>query len=203
MMRSRMRDRQSRTIIVRAAIEPDAPTIASVHLASWLATYRGICADTFLDSLTAKTFEGYHRPRLQMSPEQARPSPFLVACDRARSDEIIGFARCGPTRAKSPVGDELPPDVAQRFSAELYAIYVHPERFGRGAGRAMFDAVVRELGALDHKTMCVWVLSQNAGARRFYERMGGTVAGEANITLDARAYSQVAYGWDRIVSKNG
>lgn len=186
------------SILVRPAVESDVARIADVHLASWLATYRGICSDTFLDSLTAKTFEGYHRPRLQMPPEQARSSPFLVACDRARSNEIIGFARCGSTRPKSPTGDALPSDVAQRFSAELYAIYVHPERFGRGAGRAMLDAVVHELGTLGHKTMCVWVLTENRRARAFYERMGATLAGEANITLDGRAYPQVAYGWDRL-----
>jgi len=185
-----------RPMLVRAATASDAPSIAALHLASWLATYRGICADEFLDSLTAEQFEGYHRPRLQASPEEAAKAPFIVACDSQDQSTIVGFARGGPTRSKSPTGDPLPAEVIERFSAELYAIYVHPDHLGRGVGRLMFNAAARELRSLGHASLCVWVLSANARARRFYERMGGKLAGESQFTLQGASYPEVAYGWD-------
>ena len=190
-----MRDSPAQPAI-RAATASDARAIAELHLTSWLATYRGICADAFLDSLTAEQFESYHRPRLQAPPEEAAKSPFLVACDSRDRASIIGFARCGPMRRTSPTGDALPAQVVERFSSELYAIYVHPDRLGRGFGRLMFDASARELQLLGHKNLCVWVLSENVGARRFYERMGGKPAGESRITLQGTSYPEIAYGWD-------
>src|ERR671927_506462 len=54
---------------------------------------------------------------------------------------------------------------------ELYALYVAPERWNTGAGRALIAAAERELagGCPD---MRLFVLEENHRARRFYERAG-------------------------------
>jgi GNAT superfamily N-acetyltransferase len=129
------------------------------------------------------------------------PSNCSRAITRTDAHTIIGFARGGPMRTASPTGDAIPAQLAQRFSAELYAIYVHPASLGRGAGRALWDESLDRLRAIGHGNLCVWVLRDNAPARRFYERKGGVPVGQSSITLAGESYEEVAYGWHDITSR--
>ncbi|MGH7134058.1 MAG: GNAT family N-acetyltransferase [Phycisphaerales bacterium] len=183
---------------LRPATASHIPALARVHLASWLAAYRGVMADASLDALTPAVFEGYHRARFSAEPPHASDpaQPFLVATDDA--GDIVAFARGGPTRDKSPTGDPLPDGFAQRWSAELYAIYVHPDHMNRGHGRILFGAIAQALAARDHKNLCLWVLTHNRSGRNFYDRCQGQLAGESTITIDGKPYPQVAYSWDNI-----
>ncbi|GAB2959584.1 GNAT family N-acetyltransferase [Micromonospora polyrhachis] len=63
----------------------------------------------------------------------ARHLPFLIA--RA-GDEIVGFAYAAPWRVKP----------AYRYSVED-TIYLAPDRTGRGTGRALLDALLRQCAA--------------------------------------------------------
>ncbi|GGW93770.1 hypothetical protein GCM10010383_24140 [Streptomyces lomondensis] len=58
------------------------------------------------------------------------------------------------------------------MDAELYALYVHPEQVGRGAGRALLAESVARCSAAGHGRVLLWVLKENDRARRFYERTG-------------------------------
>lgn len=180
---------------LRPATATDIPALARIHLASWLAAYRGVMADASLDALTPATFEGYHRTRFAAEPPHAADpaQPFLVATDDTGA--IVAFARGGPTRDKSPTGDPLPEGFTQRWSAELYAIYVHPDHMHRGRGRTLIAAIAQALAALGHKNLCLWVLAGNRSGRGFYDRCQGQLTGESNITIDGKAYPQVAYTW--------
>lgn len=60
---------------------------------------------------------------------------------------------------------------------ELYALYVHPDWWGSGAGQLLMDRAV-ELLAETCEVATLTVLAGNARARRFYERNGWTLAGE-------------------------
>ena len=54
---------------------------------------------------------------------------------------------------------------------ELFAIYVDPEAWGRGAGRALMDTALASLR--EHFDEAVlWVLEDNPRTRRFYELAG-------------------------------
>jgi hypothetical protein len=44
----------------------------------------------------------------------------------------------------------------------------------------------------------LWVLADNHGARRFYERIGGRVIRERSLTIFEVVVSECAYGWDDI-----
>ena len=178
--------------VLREPSAADVAALAEVHWASWENAYRGVCDDAWLDSLTRQTFEAYHRPLLTAAAlDPARP--FVVA---TRGERVVGFARGGPTRATTPTGDPLPDGFADRWSAELYAIYVHPSEQGRGAGRTLFDHLVFALHERGHGSMCLWVLSGNTASRRFYEHRGGVLLPDvAPITLGNRRYDQSAYGW--------
>ena len=185
--------------ILRVPTQHDVVALAEVHLSAWLDAYRDICPRAWLDSLTRQTFEAYHRPRLTPSPDTRvvpdPAEPFVVACHRTMPQRVIGFARGGATRAKTPTDDPLPPHLIAPFSAELYAIYVHPSHQHRGAGQALFHGCVIKLRELGHRNLCVWVLNENTRARRFYEKLGGQAAGNAPINLGGQHYEQTMYGW--------
>lgn len=78
---------------------------------------------------------------------------------------VVGFASFGADREDASVG-------------ELYAIYVLPEKWGGGAGRAIMADVLTELREAGFGTAVLWVLEDNPRARAFYEREGWALDGE-------------------------
>jgi ribosomal protein S18 acetylase RimI-like enzyme len=57
-------------------------------------------------------------------------------------------------------------------AAELYTLYVTPDHWSTGAGRALMDRVLTEVRAEGYPRVILWVLRDNRRARRFYERAG-------------------------------
>lgn len=86
----------------------------------------------------------------------------LVATDDGR---VVGFATFGPAR----------PEDAR--VGELYAIYVDPDRWGAGYGRALIAAAERGLREAGYAQAVLWVLASNARSRRFYEIAGWAADG--------------------------
>jgi ribosomal protein S18 acetylase RimI-like enzyme len=161
---------------VRPAQVADAPAIAGVHVESWRSTYRGLLPDAFLDSLDQATYsERWARILAEGS------SRVYVA---SGGDEVVGFASGGRERAGEA-----------GYAGELYAIYVLREAQGRGHGRRLVEAVVGGLRELRLPDMIVWVLRDNAGARAFYERLGGVYVREQPITIGSALLQEVSYGW--------
>jgi GNAT superfamily N-acetyltransferase len=54
----------------------------------------------------------------------------------------------------------------------LDGLYVRPEWWSRGVGRALHDEVLARQRAAGSTTCNLWVLEHNDRARRFYERLG-------------------------------
>ena len=71
---------------------------------------------------------------------------------------VLGFASIGPSRDEHGVG-------------ELYAIYVDPDEWSQGAGRALIERA-EECLAEEFAEATLWVLEDNPRARRFYEAAG-------------------------------
>jgi len=84
----------------------------------------------------------------------------------------VGFAVTGPSEDA---------DAGER-TAELYAIYLDPERLGTGTGRRLLEHAVEDLRSRGFRTATLWVLETNERARCFYEAAGwahdGTVTSE-------------------------
>jgi ribosomal protein S18 acetylase RimI-like enzyme len=55
---------------------------------------------------------------------------------------------------------------------EVYALYVHPAVRRTGVGGALLRHGVAELTAAGRTPVVLWVLTDNAPARRFYQRAG-------------------------------
>jgi ribosomal protein S18 acetylase RimI-like enzyme len=165
--------------LVRTAELDDAAAIARVHVESWRSTYRGVLPDDFLDSLNAPRYA--ERWRRSLEDEGTR---VYVAED---GHEVVAFASCGRERA----GEDA-------YRGELYAIYVLQGAQRRGHGKSLVRAAVGGLRELDLHDMIVWVLRENAGARKFYERLGGVYLRTQPITIGSALFDEVSYAWSSL-----
>lgn len=172
---------------IRPAVPDDARAIATVHVRSWQAAYRGQLPDEYLDSLSIDEREAMWRSGVSATdPAQG----CLIA---EESGEVVGFAAFGPARAdhgRVPEG-----------TGEIYAIYVSPEAFGTGVGRELLQAATGELRGAGYAFAILWVLESNRRARRFYE-IGGWAADGITSTerIDGLNHPIVRYRvdlWER------
>jgi L-amino acid N-acyltransferase YncA len=162
-------------IAIRAAKPSDAPAIGRVHVESWRETYRGVLPERLLDSLSAVV-------RAAMWQEALAPPISLVVAE-LESGDLVGFAGGGRR------GDTPP------YDAEVYAIYLLAPARHRGWGRRLMAALAAALHARQFRSLCLWVLRENADARRFYERLGGEVVGVRTEADGELTFDEVAYGW--------
>ena len=153
-------------MIVRSAIPTDAEAIATVHVRSWQAGYRGLMADELLDGLSAA--ERVPRWRDAVAGH-AEPGLLLVA---EHGTGVAGFcAVAEPSR-----DEDADPDVA-----EIGAIYVDPDHWRVGVGAALMEAALEHLGSGDWREVTLWVLEDNDAAIAFYERFGFAPDGAENF----------------------
>ncbi len=155
-------------ISIRRATPADSRAIAEIGAESWQAAYRQIVPADFLAGLNVAAREVAWRARLESEDDDGAPSWVATQGERA-----IGFAASGPPR------DEDVPEPA----AEIYAIYVRPDTWRRGAGRALLEAATQEWLGRGARTLALWVLEANENGRAFYEAMGWRPDG-ARQTLD-------------------
>ncbi|WP_329057576.1 GNAT family N-acetyltransferase [Amycolatopsis sp. NBC_01480] len=143
------------TPVVRPATAADAAQIAAVHVGSWQAAYDGLLPAEFLAGLSLPARERSWVERLS-APDSGQ-TVLVVLLDGA----VAGFAAVCPSR-----DEDATPE-----TGELTSIYLLPDHWGRGAGRALHERVVATLAAT-FTTATLWVLSTNTRARLFYERAG-------------------------------
>jgi L-amino acid N-acyltransferase YncA len=145
-------------LIVRRAVVGDAEGIARVHTRSWQSAYRGIFSDDYLDALSwEKRFEMWSG---RLSSTEPPTNSLFVATNHENT--VTGFATIGPVR------DE---DLISRNFFELYAIYVDPDSWSRGVGKALLDAVMSSVPS-GVPGVIPWVLTDNDRGRRFYKSQG-------------------------------
>jgi ribosomal protein S18 acetylase RimI-like enzyme len=148
---------------VREAAPADAVGIARVHARTWQSAYGHIFPVERLDALTAAEDRRAQHWRETIAGGRARTHN-LVADDDAA---VVGFASFGPAR-----GDD--------GTAELYAIYVHPEAWGKGVGRALMTESLERMRQDGFAEAVLWVLEDNPRTRRFYELAGWSFDGVAH-----------------------
>ncbi len=152
-------------IIVRQAQRQDALGIATVHVLSWQNTYRGLMPDEMLDTLTIEARSKRWKEMLEKPTEE---TTVIVA---EKENKIIGWASFGKNR------DD---DLDSNFG-ELWAIYVHPDSLGIGAGSLLMDFALKELQKQQFKKVTLWVLTTNIKTRNWYEKKGWINEGSTKI----------------------
>lgn len=65
--------------------------------------------------------------------------------------------------------------------AEMPTLYVHPEGWRQGHGRALCAAGVRRAREKSFQSLTLWVLERNTHARHFYSAVGFTLDGARKV----------------------
>lgn len=152
--------------VVRHARPEDAAGIARAHVRGWQVGYRGLLPDAVLDDLSEAERTVSWRERLTHPDAGGATTRVAVA-----GDQVLGFSCVGPSRD---------PDAAPG-TGELWALYVEPDRWRCGVGRALDTAAADDLAGAGAVRATLWVLSSNARARAFYERQGWRVDGATRL----------------------
>lgn len=153
--------------LIRRAVPQDAEAIAAVHIQTWQVAYRGQLPDHYLNHLSLELERRAETWRTEISTPRSPKHEVWVANAEAR---LHGFVALGPAR-------DLDPNV----TGEVYAIYVHPNRWGQGVGRALFTHAASRLASFGYRAAILWVLESNIGAHRFYETAGWAVDGRTKV----------------------
>jgi ribosomal protein S18 acetylase RimI-like enzyme len=142
------------TTNIRIAEEADAHAIATIHVASWQKIYQGHIPDTILKNLSINEREQKWRELINNHVK------ILII---ERNNLAVGFASIGPSRDT---------DSDPTKCGEISAIYFHPDFWRQGLGRKLCNKAFSELEEMGFSEVTVWVLKDNALARRFYESIG-------------------------------
>lgn len=174
-------------MLIRRATPGDVTALATVHVRSWQAAYRGLMPDEVLDGLSVERRAGMWRAILQSG---LAGHVLLVAEGEGEGegpdgDALCGFVHVGPAR-DADLGPE---------SAELASLYLQPEVWGRGAGRALMAGAVDAMRDVGYASAVLWVLVTNEPARRFYEIAGWSCDGTEKSELFGPAtLTETRYG---------
>lgn len=158
---------------IRTGGRQDTAEIARVHLATRRATYRGLLPDDVLGAMTPDSVENWWREYLQRVPQ---PNTLLVA-DADGTAQGFAFLQQAGGRG------------------EIFAIHVHPQAQGQGVGRLLMRHALDVLGSWGCDRAVLWVLADNHGAQRFYDRLGWTlVPGGVRVeSIDGARVKEVSY----------
>jgi GNAT superfamily N-acetyltransferase len=152
---------------LRAGLPSDADAITDVQVASWRAGYAHVFPQSVL---YADDFDSSRRTFWKSWRFGAGHRVAVVTEQPDDRERVIGFCSYGPERER-----------ARGFTGrgEVWAFYVHPDRWGRGAAIELMEHVEDRLRAEGFVTAVLWVLDDNPRARRFYERQGWVATGIA------------------------
>jgi L-amino acid N-acyltransferase YncA len=164
---------------LRRATSADANGIAEVNARGWLESYDGLVPASLLSTV---------RPRPdRWAAQLAAPEGWLRAFVAEEDGVVVGFSACCPQRTVQ-LAD-------QGYGGEVAAIYLLCSVQRRGLGRSLFLSAAAELEGSGLRGLAVWTLRTNLGARRFYESLGGVLAGERQDVRGDVVLDEVAYGW--------
>lgn len=140
--------------ITRASLQ-DAATLGTIHAQGWHAAYKGIATDAFLADFTPQRRTAYFERKLLTTQNEH----YLLHW----ADEPVGMMAIGPA------GDG---DATGVRCGEIHALYILPEHHGKGIGKAAMNFAITRMHALGFGDIVLYVISDNARARRFYDRAG-------------------------------
>jgi ribosomal protein S18 acetylase RimI-like enzyme len=140
--------------MIRLAVQSDVDAIARVHVTTWQSAYRGHMPDAHLDSLDPSRRAAMWSKALQQ--------PATVVLVAIAGDRLVGFCSLMPSRDED----------ATTAIAEIVAIYVDPTFSRSGFGSSLVKGVVEAARSRSFTELTLWVLTDNAPARHFYEARG-------------------------------
>lgn len=107
------------------------------------------------------------------------------------ADTSVAFVAEVDGRPVGGVIADLAPEA--RGFGNLRHLYVEPDVWGIGVGRALHDDAVDWCGDAGVASMDLWVLEENARARAMYERWGWLVDPDERLVHDGLDVAELRY----------
>jgi GNAT superfamily N-acetyltransferase len=145
-------DCQTPVVVVRPARRGEENEVARVHVRSWQAGYHGLLPGSYLDRLRPED----RATRYSFGDTDSDGPYTIVAAD---DSDIRGFASIGSAPG-------------ERGTGELLALYVDPDWWGHGIGRALIREARRLLAEQGCIEAILWLLVGNDRGERFYRADG-------------------------------
>ncbi|SMO56230.1 GNAT family N-acetyltransferase [Solitalea koreensis] len=139
----------------------DIPIIMDLAERSWKVTYKDIISAEQIEYMFNNSYS--YDPLKNQMAEQGHT--FLIAYEEENPVGFASFSLIGKTTFK------------------LHKLYVVPETQGKGIGRYLVEAVIREVKRLGASILELNVNRYNAKAKAFYDRIGFEVYKEVDIPL--------------------
>jgi len=144
--------------MIRKAIKEDSYNIAKLIVSGWQTAYKGLIADSFLNTLSAEAMAPNWERNILSQDEYSN----IYVCDEG--NKIIGVIRFGK-----------PTDNLGSYNAEIHALYVEPTLKRKGIGRNLVEYAKKYFIDKNKTNMIIWCLKGNEPSIKFYEKMGGTI----------------------------
>ena len=151
--------------------------IAVVQIRSWQAAYVDVFEPAWLAALSVES-----RAKRWHEIIAAKGSHNVVS---KHDGHITGFVSFGKCRDDGAAADR----------GEIFALYVDPDRWRFGCGRALLKHAVAQLQADGFNATSLWVLCANHQGIRFYEACGfeRVVGSEKIFEMGGRQIEEVAF----------
>jgi GNAT superfamily N-acetyltransferase len=121
--------------------------------------------DDFLDNDAFEDRDRVWRERFADPEREAKTLTILAE----RGDDLLGFAH-------SIIDED------ENYGTLLDNLHVHPDAHRLGIGMRLMAETAGTLEAAGNtSSFYLWVLEDNAGARRFYEALGGNECGRGSV----------------------
>ncbi len=144
------------SISVRDVEREDATELTAVHVGAWLAAYRGLMSDAFLDGISIEQWQARWTERL--SRDELPPVRVAV-----RGGAVVGFCTVATPSRDRDAGDDC---------AEIVALNVSPEAWRSGVGTTLMNDALDSFRRDGWRTASLWVVDGNERAQEFYKRLG-------------------------------
>ena len=165
---------RSSELRIRRATVADAGVLASVHLNTVVVAYANLIPSD-VPPLTEESLVREWQAAFEDDSLQA-----FVAEDNGKPIGTVAV------RADPEIGGV----------GQLRRLYVLPHRWARGIGTLLYDAALGALKEDGYPEAGLWVLEENARARRFYERRGWTLVPDTIVEWPDQRVSEVRYRLD-------
>lgn len=179
-----MPSEQNCDVTLREATIADCEEVAHMHVLAWQGSFRGVVPQAFLDRMSAVQ-------RVEAFSQGFTAQFYRMYVAEVSDSRIVGFADFGEPRGE-----------IEGYEGELYSIYILPEFQRRGIGQRLVQLGVQFLLANDRSSMYLLTLEASP-YRKFYDKLGGRVVRQKQISIDGLAFTELIYVWPDLTALNG
>jgi ribosomal protein S18 acetylase RimI-like enzyme len=158
----------------------DVAAIAHINYTSWQETYLGIIDDAYLASISVEQCE----KKWTSFFERPNTNKLLLVVEYEGS--VVGYCCAGKAS-----------ELFYGCEAEVYALYLLKRYQGRGFGKQLFLAAIKQLDERSYRSVCLYVLHDNITID-FYRSFKPDVEEIRNIKIGDREYEEAGLGWSSL-----